>query len=67
LAGQRLGESGNTGYSSEPHLHFAVVRNSVLADGVYQRVSVPFCFYAGNPPETFVPHQEQRLTANYSR
>jgi murein DD-endopeptidase MepM/ murein hydrolase activator NlpD len=66
-AGHRLGESGNTGYSSEPHLHFAVVRNSALPDGRGQHISVPFLFYVGNPPETFVPHQGQRLTAHYLR
>lgn len=36
-AGERLGSSGNTGYSTAAHLHFSIQRNAGL-----QLVSVPF-------------------------
>jgi hypothetical protein len=51
-AGQRLGRSGNTGYTGGPHLHFAVQRRTAAG----RLVSVPIRFGAGRG---FVPQPMQ--------
>lgn len=54
VEGQMLGFSGNTGYSSAPHLHFAVQVTRTIGDH-FEAVSLPFVFKRRVAPGVVAP------------
>lgn len=56
VAGQRLARSGSSGFSTGPHLHFALLRNSN-----FQSVSIPFQF-TDTDGNTFVPAEGMQVS-----
>jgi len=63
-AGDLVGYSGNTGYSSDAHLHFSVTR-TIVSGGQVMREAVPVQFYSEDPAARFSAQMGATAWANY--